>query len=107
MKKMIFRTALTAVLVMLSASTYAGEPVKYLDDNGQEKYGDEYGIREDGSEKGWDLEINEIVGYNSSLPYDHPTNQDALSNTLGLGWSDYVFPFITSSTINCFSLHQK
>lgn len=31
MKKMIFRTALTAVLMMLSALTYAGEPVKYLD----------------------------------------------------------------------------
>lgn len=28
---MIFRTALTAVLVMQSASMYAGEPVKYLD----------------------------------------------------------------------------
>jgi hypothetical protein len=44
MKKMIFRTALAAVLVMLSASTYAGEPVKYLDEQGQEKYVTDYKV---------------------------------------------------------------
>ena len=44
MKKMIFRTALTVVLMMLSASTYAGEPVKYLDEQGQEKYVTDYTV---------------------------------------------------------------
>ena len=44
MKKMIFRTVLTTVLVMLSASTYAGEPVKYLDGQGQEKYVNDYKV---------------------------------------------------------------
>ena len=74
----------------------------------KEKYGDEYGVTMNDEGDGWKMNVNRIVGYDSSLPYDHPTNQDALSNTLGLSWSDYVFlPFtITSSTINCFSLHQ-
>jgi hypothetical protein len=44
MKKMIFRTALAAVLMMLSASTYAGEPVKYLDGQGQELYVTDYKV---------------------------------------------------------------
>ena len=44
MKKMIFRTALTVVLMMLSASTYAGEPVKYLDGQGQENYVNDYKV---------------------------------------------------------------
>jgi hypothetical protein len=44
MKKMIFRTVLTTVLVMLSASMYAGEPVKYLDEQGQELYVTDYKV---------------------------------------------------------------
>ena len=44
MKKMFFRIALTAVLMMLSALTYAGEPVKYLDGQGQEKYVNDYKV---------------------------------------------------------------
>ena len=44
MKKMIFRTALTVVLMMLSALTYAGEPVKYLDGQGQELYVTDYKV---------------------------------------------------------------
>ena len=39
---MFFRIALTAVLMMQSASMYAGEPVKYLDEQGQEKYVNDY-----------------------------------------------------------------
>ena len=41
---MFFRTALAAVLMMQSASMYAGEPVKYLDENGKEKSVNDYKV---------------------------------------------------------------
>lgn len=60
---------------------------------------------------GWNMNKNRILGYNTSLSYDDPTNRKALQNTLNLGWADYIFGPTTDPTviapgvINYFTMH--
>ena len=72
------------------------------------KHVEGYDVKTDKTDNGWDLDVNAIIGYDKSLSYYDPVNQNAMGSKLHLGWADYCFgpSLLVPSIFNIISLHQ-